>query len=239
MFGEVEEQRHLACLAGWQDWVQRKDLLRFGPFGVYRFGRAAESEHALQVEPALTLEVKLPGETVPQRVEFYGRTEIVSDKLPGSLTPVARSVPKDKDFLRGFLDAVVLSLLPGHRERTAYQAHVIPLPKDGKEPETVRAFRHIDAARARRFLTDVLADLLGGRHDYLLPCEAVFAYLDPKKTRSIEDSVEEMKEDDHKPCSSRYGAVPDFERYDPPDEGEAQAMIERRFGLFRDSGKSE
>jgi exodeoxyribonuclease V gamma subunit len=234
LFGEVEKRRHIACLAGWQEWVEQKDLLRFRPFEVYRFGRAAESERVEQVKLAIPLEVKLPGDAAPRRVELYGRTEIVSDKLPGSLTPVARPKEKAKDFLRGFLDAVVLSLIPDRQPAAEFHARVIPLPSDRKEPKTVRTFRKIDAAGAHRFLTTVLADLLGEPHDYLLPCEAVFAYLE--KGRSIEESVEEMKEDDRKPCSSRYGPVPDFERYNPPDKDEAQAMIERRFGLFRECG---
>ena len=45
-----------------------------------------------------------------------------------------------------------------------------------------------------------------------------------------------MKENESEPCSSRYGPVPNFEEYDPPDEDEARRMIERRFGLFLESG---
>ena len=45
-----------------------------------------------------------------------------------------------------------------------------------------------------------------------------------------------MKENDRIACSSRYGPVPNFEKYEPPDENEAAAMINRRFGLFRQSG---
>ena len=45
-----------------------------------------------------------------------------------------------------------------------------------------------------------------------------------------------MKENDRSACSSRYGPVPNIEQYQAPDEDEAQEMIDRRFGLFRDSG---
>ena len=81
-------------------------------------------------------------------------------------------------------------------------------------------FHGIDQAKAREFLTNLLADLLGGSHAYLLPCEAVFDYL--SKNRSIESSVEEMKENENKSCSSRYGPVPNFEEYDPPGAAEAK-----------------
>jgi len=240
LFGEVEERKHLDWLAGWHYSARQQDLLTAGPFGVYRFGRAAESERVERVEPTIMLDVPLLDAQAGPRtehVELYGRTEIVSAGLPGSLTPVGRTAATDKDFLRGFLDSVVLSLLPGHHDPAEYHAHVIPLPAMGKRTkESVRTFRKIDASSARRFFTTVLADLLGGPHDYLLPCEAVFDYLDPKKKGSIAGSVEAMKENDRASCSSRYGPVPDFERYDPPAEEKAHAMIERRFGLFRDSG---
>jgi len=237
IFGEIEECRHLDWLAGWHQFATQKRLLSAGPFGVYRFGRALESDRVERVGPAITLDVKLPDETEPRRVELYGRTEIVSAALPGSLTPVGRTAASDKDFLRGFLDAVVLSLDAGHHDPAEYHAQVIPLPTIGKRTkETSRTFREIDESRARQFLTTVLADLLGGPHEYLLPCEAVFDFLDPKKRSSIAGSVEGMKENDRASCSSRHGPVPDFERYDPPDEDDAHAMIERRFGLFRDSG---
>ena len=88
--------------------------------------------------------------------------------------------------------------------------------------------------KAREFLIGLLADLLGGSHAYLLPCEAVFDYL--CKNRSIESSVEEMKENENKSCSSRHGPVPNFEEYEPPAAAEASRIIERRFGLFRESG---
>ena len=65
-------------------------------------------------------------------------------------------------------------------------------------------------------------------------CEAVLQFW--KDGTSIEDSVEKYKDDDHAKCSSQYGPVPDFGRYDPPAEDKAVPMIERRFGLFRDSG---
>jgi exodeoxyribonuclease V gamma subunit len=45
-----------------------------------------------------------------------------------------------------------------------------------------------------------------------------------------------MKESERTPCSSRYGPIADFARYEPPDEDRASQMIERRFGLFRDTG---
>jgi len=234
LFGEVERRRHLDCLARWHESAEQGGLLRCGPFGICRFGRAAESDRVERVENAISLDVPLDHAAGVERVELFGRTEIVASALPGSLTLVVREEVGEKDFLRGFLDAVVLSLLPGDHDRAEHHAHVIPFPKGGKSARSARTFRNIDQARAREFLTNVVADLLGGTHAYLLPCEAVFQFW--KKGTSIEESVEKFKEDDQARCSSEYGPVPDFRLYDPPDEDAARALIERRFALFRDSG---
>ncbi len=124
--------------------------------------------------------------------------------------------------------------MPGHHVPELYHAHVIPGDDGADFAKSHRVFHGIGQAKAREFLTNLLADMLGGSHAYLLPCEAVFDYL--SKKRSIESSVEEMKENENKSCSSRYGPVPNFEEYDPPDFEEAQRLIERRFGLFLESG---
>ena len=98
-----------------------------------------------------------------------------------------------------------------------------------------RLLHGIDRERARGYLSDVLADMLGGPHAYLLPCEAVFAYMGEKRT-PVAESVRAMVEDGKRPCSSEWGPVRDFALYDPPDETLARAMIDRRFGLFYDCG---
>jgi len=238
LFGDAERRRHLDCLAAWLESARREGLLSHGRFGVYRFGRAGEAEQVDRLESAIPIDVPLAhGPDGPRtvRVELFGRTEIISPELPGSITLVVRDSVKDKDFLAGFLDAVILSMLPGHHDPGAYHAHIITTKSKGDSSACRRTFLGIDEGRARKLLTTLLADLLSGPHAYLLPCEAVFKYLGEKRT-SIESSVERMKEDSRESCSSRYGPVPNFEQFDPPDENTAREIIERRYGLFRDSG---
>jgi exodeoxyribonuclease V gamma subunit len=238
LFREAETDRHLDCLSAWYEEARANNLVGHG-FCVYRFGSAREAERVERIESAIALDVGIPGpagETRSVRVDLVGRTEIVAPRLPVSIFPVLRSEPRAKDFLRGFLDAVVLSLLPGHHDPAEFHTHVIAAARTHNPRKAVRTFRNIDALRARRFLTDVVADLLAGPHEYLLPCEAVFDFLNPKNSKSIAQIVELMKEADHSSCSSRYGQVPDFTRYEPPDEDQARQLVERRFGLFRDSG---
>jgi exodeoxyribonuclease V gamma subunit len=238
LFREADRRRHLACLGSWHEGAARRDLLRHGPFRVHRFGRAAENERVDTLGDPIPLDVPLTdanGRPVTVRVELYGRTEMVSRSLPGSLTCVTRKDVKDKDFLGGFLDAVVLSLVAGHHEPAAgYHVHVLTGPGGGKPATPQRQFRNLDAEQARAYLAGLLSDVLGAPHAYLLPCEAVFEFL--TKKRPVATIIEEMKDDDRKACSSRYGPVPNFVLYDPPDDDEAEAIIERRFGLYQKCG---
>ena len=237
LFREADRRRHKTCLTAWAASTCERGLLGHGPFGVRRFGRAGENERVDELGPPILIDVPLlgtDGTTETVRVELHGRTQIVSPNLPGSLTCVARDKAAQKDFLDGFLDAVVLSLMDRPHDPAEYQVHVLPGSSGGKAGAALRRLSGIDAARAREFLTGVLAEMLGGAHAYLLPCEAVFAFL--TKGLPIAASVEQMVENPKSSCSSRWGPVPDFTLYDPPDEEAARAMIERRFGLFRDSG---
>jgi exodeoxyribonuclease V gamma subunit len=238
LFAEAQRDRHLACLSAWYTHASAHHLIG-QDVCVYRFGRAREAERVERLESAIALDVPLvsgSGATQTVRVELVGRTQIVASNLAISIVPLLRTKPRDKDFLRGFLDAVVLSLLPGHHDPAEYHVHTLPLPGEARPPDPIRTVRDIDASRARRFLTDLVADLLGGPHDYLLPCEAVFEYLSPKNKKSLAEIIEALKEDDYPTHSSRYGPVPNFAEYDAPEEERALGIIERRFGLFRDSG---
>jgi exodeoxyribonuclease V gamma subunit len=237
LFGDVERRRHMAFLTNWHQSARKSGLLGSGRFQIHRFGRAREDERVERLESAIPLDVPLPnGAEGPRivRVELFGHTEMVAPDLPGSMTPIVRDAVTHKDFLSGFLDAVILSLLPGHHDPAEYHVHVLPAFPGTDDTQTHRILHEIDKFRATQFLTDLLADLLGGSHAYLLPCEAVFEHV--LKGIPIADLVEKMKESDRSVCSSRYGPVPNFERYDPPGEAESRRMIERRFGLFLDAG---
>jgi exodeoxyribonuclease V gamma subunit len=234
LFGDAERHRHLACLADWHESARQRDLLDRCSFRVYRFGRANEDERVDRIENPIILDVPLGTGSETVRVELFGRTELVAQELPASLSPVVRDQVSHKDFLSSFLDAVVLSLLPAHTPRSEFHAHVIPGGGGGDPAKSHRVFKGIDKVKARQFLTNLVADLLGGPHAYLLPCEAVFDYL--SEGHSIARNVEEMKENDRTSCSSRYGPVPNFAEYDPLREDEAHRIIARRFGLFRESG---
>jgi exodeoxyribonuclease V gamma subunit len=107
---------------------------------------------------------------------------------------------------------------------------VIVLPAGG-EAKLRRSFVPITRKRAREYLQALLADLLGGPHDYFLPCEAVFDFWpgDQKKLGEIADNLRENR---RVQCSSFFGPIPHAERYSTPAESRARELIARRFGLF-------
>ena len=82
--------------------------------------------------------------------------------------------------------------------------HVLTGSGGGKPEAVQRRLRGIDADRAREFLTGVLADMLGGEHAYLLPCEAVFDYL--AKGTPVAESVATMIDDGKRHRAARGGA---------------------------------
>lgn len=236
LFRESDRHRHLACLDAWHLGANQRGLLDQGPFRIQRFGRASENEQVDALRDPIPLDVPIPGpdgSSQVVRVEIHGRTELASANLPGSLTCVTRDKTKPKDFFAGFLDALVFQLTPDSTPGEGYQAHVLTQSTKGG-PDHERHFQGLNPTNSRAFLTELLAEMFGGPHTYLLPCEAVFDFL--VKRKRISESIEEIKDDDRKACSSRYGPVPNFASYAPPDDDLAEAIIARRFGLFQECG---
>ncbi|RYE94303.1 MAG: hypothetical protein EOO75_02330 [Myxococcales bacterium] len=88
-------------------------------------------------------------------------------------------------------------------------------------------FAPLTMAEARAYLGLLAAELLGGPHTYLLPCEAVFAW-QKQPTGRLDERVEQVLDR----SSSRYGPITRVDPYRPPPEDQARAMAERRFSPF-------
>lgn len=214
-----------------------------------------------RVVPALALEVPTYDGLLP--VEIVGRTELVVTpaaggtggpegeaapalfSAPSSLTFTCRSSAEqsDKERLRGFLDHVILSAAGLAR---GPHGAVTLWAKDGDSRLARAAFRAVAPVRARDYLVTVVADLLAGTrdaagrptgvHDYLLPFEGVMMAME--SGRPVDDEVERLRDNYfERPFlvfSTLNGPVPDaVERHDPPGREEAEAMVDRRFGLYR------
>jgi exodeoxyribonuclease V gamma subunit len=175
---------------------------------------------------------------------------------PGSRGQLVRIY---KLMLRGIIDHILLSAVEAAGSEPR-RVMLIYADGSGESRSFSLNLLPLDAASAHDWLTGVATDLLNGSHAYLLPCEAVFLDFDrqakdhrkSKTTEGPEDSggirpliytpdgnwlsmtVKDLAAGDFNSFSSLFGPVPQPRRYDPPDPGEAAAMVERRFGpLFK------
>ncbi len=232
IFLEAARAKHLQILARWQANLGQTKLGPIDTPKVLRFGRAEEHTAVDELLPSVMVDVPLPqggGTSGSLRVELYGRTEAVCQALPGSLTLVRAEQGQPRHFLPGFLDYVFLTLAERLDATSYHTYHTIVNPNGTLQ---VQALQPLTPAEATTYLREVLADMLGGPHTYLLPVEAVFQYRQAKNDRSLADIVNGLRENPYARYSSRYGPVPYPERYEPPTEAEGERMIARRFGLF-------
>ena len=236
VFGATERDGHLRLLAGWRARYDELCAGRTPEVSVLRFGRAEEHARVDRLLPPVVLPVELPG---PNRVEvrLYGRTEtrlrfadeagsllLLKAKLTGSKKEPA-AVRDRKEALKAFLDYTV-QLAAGEPLPLPYRAYLLNADGAGETALLPHRFLPLQATQARAWLGGVLADMLGGTHDYLLPCEAVFQHARDGE-RSLAEVIDDLREDG---ASSRFGPVRNAARFPAPDETRAAEMVARRFG---------
>lgn len=233
-FAEAERQTHVAVLSSWLS-AMRAAAGASGEARTYRFGQAEERADVDQLAPPLSLDVELPDG--PVRVELHGKTDAILPSVPASLVLQARRRDpgpdkRIKDELRGFFDHAVLAAT-GQLAADKWDV-VVAAGRD--QPPDRMPFTALTRDEARAWLATLARDLLSGVHDYLLPIEAVTksraAGRTKGKPQSIQRTVDGLRENPRPSYSSLYGPIHRPERFDPPDEADAQAMIARRFGPF-------
>lgn len=189
-----------------------------------RVGRADEGAEVDRLLPPIVLDIELP--TGPARVELHGGLEPLSAGADASLRCLVRDKVKDKDFLPGILSAVAWAAAgedpPGEHRLLLATSAAKPNPKKQR-----RIFHPFTPAEARAYLAGLVTELLSRVHGYLLPIEAVFGYVAGKKP-SPSEAVRELTERESG-WSCAYGPVRDPGRFEPPDDDEAERIIERRY----------
>jgi len=262
--GEVIEKRHLGIIEGWLsllDKLQAEDITpgtNSGSGDLVRLDRARLGQSNRQgsnetVLDPLVLEAALSGpgkqgRVVPVRIN--GLTEgFINDRLV-SLIFQPKKPPKGKDkntlkssfryLLRGAISQAALSAMGagGNGERQIVICYAGGAESTGMLKVRLR---HIDADRARAWLTAIAEDILGGPHAYLLPCEAAYLEHNDRKDGSPADGarlralVQEMAGNEWTRFSSLWGPVPSPRLYEPPSIDQAELFVSRRFEpLFRD-----
>ena len=265
LFRTAGAQVEQALLHDWHEELskilgQRRARCRVVRLAEHAEQPSAQRENASVVYyPAPSFTLALPGVAGgPDRVlrlggqtGFCAGLESASD---ATLAFTCRVGISGKELLReelgAFLDYVVLTAAGAEPARPGHRSAVF-FTKDGHGKLRMLGFRPLERERARDYLARLCADLLTGTpdangaatgvHPYLLPHEAVFE--SRRKSMPIVDAIDELcagAESDDPVFSSLRGPVPRvLERYAPPDPGDAERMVQVRFGLFFELAQEE
>jgi len=236
-FGRAARARHLAQLACWRAGLAEatggappRELASIW------LGGAPEHRAPVTIHPALRLDLVLP--EGPATVDVGGRTELLAT-AGGRRAAITLLASKRYDSYphRDLLHAwfTHLALAAGDAPDEPLDAVVIR-PDERGEPQVDRwSFPAIPRGEARRHLTALAEELLGGVHPYLLPCEGAFTWRrrqENGETMTVRQAVLMLRDDNWTNLSSDYGPVPDARSYPVPADGDGEAIVNRRFGPF-------
>ncbi len=158
------------------------------------------------------------------RVELFGQTEMIGPSGIGSIITSHRRDLAEKLYLRGLIDQLALSAA-GVVADHPHVATVITAGDDAQQ-------RHIEPwsqKHAIEHLGVLVGDMLGATHEYLLPCEAVFAWHANPADKNLAREVYTRKQSG-RGMSCLYGPVRHIDDLDAPPMPDA--LVERRFGPF-------
>jgi hypothetical protein len=237
-------------LAGWHALLP--GILGFGPTACRKIrlidaGRAphTRTDVVYQQAPTVTTELPIEGSHRLQEVRIAGSTG-----LCGGGTLLAFTCRSGiamggicREDLGAFLDYVAITaagVAPAPRGLRSAVFFV----KEGQAYVRTLAFAPLECGQARAYLTALCNDLLIGSlddkgsatgiHPYLLPHEAVLA--SHQNGTTVSDEIADLcvkAEGERGRFSSIFGPVPAvLARYAALPEDRAQALVERRFGLF-------
>jgi exodeoxyribonuclease V gamma subunit len=218
-------------------WCQELGDVRvgLGEWRVLRIGRGDEFARADRVLPPLRLDVRIAdagGAGVVRRINLHGSLGAFSPALDRSLRLVTRAKAKALDFLELFIAAIALSAA-GEEVAEEFEGTVLGDPAGTSRRAAAswsKSFRPPRPPAAREYLAGLIGEMMSGVHDYFLPIEAVDAARRALATgRDPLDQIENIR-DGFGPCSSNYGPVRNARDYEPPDEREIVAIVERRYG---------
>ncbi len=202
-----------------------------------RMGRGDEFATADRIlsELVIPIRVEVRGGGAQSRVvKIHGNLGFLSPAGNSSLRPVLRDKPKVKDFLNGFVSALVLAASGELAER---QFHAIVVGAKGNNHfKDKRTLGCPTAEQARAYLSDLLTDLLFEKNHYFLPIEAV-EHVNKEMARGqagdLIDIIDDMRENEFSRCSSDYGPIRNARRFKAPSVELLKGIMQRRFGLIR------
>jgi len=237
LFGSVMRERHLVTLQSWREGL-RQALDGRLPTGLAPlwYGAAPEHRPDIQISPPVTLAVPLA--EGPRAVSLFGQSEpltsIDGDAL--SLTLVmsrARGEDYERDRLRGWLTHLMRAASGTGADRRLVSV-ALGANRDGPAEVKRSVFAPLAQAEALALLTGLAGELLSGVHAYLMPCEGIFTWKRRQKREAmtIRQAIMFVRDDGWTRLSSDRGPVADARRYPVPDEPDAEAHVQRRFGPY-------
>jgi len=219
VFAELERQRHEAILVNWVDQMQRAGIDSADEWRLVAFGRARQDRTIDELLPPIRIDVPVGDRLV--RVDLVGQTELQGVPGPGSVVLSPSERVSDKYMLRGVVDQLAQSAAGVN----AGDSHGTSILTAGDKGGHYR-FAAWTQDEARAHLSTLLADLLGGSHDYLMPCEAVFTAHD-KNAASVTPLIDKLVRSSRPRFSCVYGPVTNLSGLAAP--ADADDIMERRF----------
>lgn len=181
----------------------------------------------LQLADNTEVELKLVGTTLPYFPESQRILQVIKKKYA-----------KPKDFLRGYIEHLVLSASPSMPEKTPRTVVVAPANSWSKKTSFPKFRLELDGVgrkEAREQLEKLAHDLLVAPNFRLFPVELVEAIVndgelssDPAQLHRRAWQLAIEKDGGYRSdVSTQYGPIADYLNYPPPDD--PMAVIARRF----------
>lgn len=230
VFAEVRQERDLEVLEVWRENLAPLGLGDLGRWRLVRLGRGSEFSAIDDALPPIRLDVPLAGGR-RRPVELHGMLLPMSADRRTSLRCLLSAVPEEKHFLPGFLTAVALSAAgvpPGE------VVSAVVTGRERQAPGRLVSHYFVPPPQvARGWLTSVVAELLEGRHDYRLPIEAVLRW----KNDRLQNPQARLWWPPRDRTSDLFGPIRDADDLPVPDDREASAMVDRRYGMWFYAGR--
>ncbi|HEY4185048.1 MAG TPA: exodeoxyribonuclease V subunit gamma [Polyangia bacterium] len=243
-FAAATRHRHLRLMETWRAGLLEGAWVVRGPARELVFGRPAPGLPMDEALPALRIPLERQGSLLDVQLQGRLMPRLEIGDARGSLLLAASSNSEDdRDGLRPFLEQLLLAASDhAHAPTTSRHLLLRPSPPKPAAAVTELVFSALSPERARAYLTALVNDIFTGSHDQLFPCEAVFrARKNAEKSGDgaprVRECIIETRDDPYyrRTSSARLGPVPRAFDYPPPAVEEAEALAERRFGLFFES----
>lgn len=228
-FARAQSRRDESVLAAWSAHLDALNLVAARPFHRIRFGETRRPRAVEARFPPLELEVvvtRLDGSPCPLHLRLHGTTSLLDAQRRTALWLNSYGSAHEKHLLVGYLDHALLSASGVLTDAERFAVIVIPGTRSKSAQRLDFAPLSVQAARA--WLSTLVTELLSGRHDYLLPIEAVLSARLADPPKPVAETVTQLIDNTWSSCSSRRGPVRRFAQLSPPPD--AEAVADRRLG---------